>query len=267
MEEYQEEAEATLVERWQARQAQLAALLEACGAAEGERHIEWGEGRIRWEDATGESVAEATMKALCSYSFPDQSLMMAWANEGLEQGAVIRPVAEVPDFIEECEEGEAWLWAMRLAEACQADYLYRISSPSYLVFLGLWDAHATLTTADVEAGSPHAFVLELLDGVRGALQDKRQDPTALRRLFINRGESLLQNAQYLYNDRSDGGLLRRTGNALIEMGNSFGQRRFGLLPPAALSEVEINEISTQLARLRANWIHSSRQHKPKGDGI
>lgn len=250
-----------LIERWQERQQQLAELLEACGATDGERRIDWVTGRVTWLGEGGATLASAEMKALCSYAFDDESLMMAWANEGLEQGAVIAPLPEVPDFIEACGEAEAWLWAMRLADESRASYLYRVAGAEYLVFLGLWNFRATLAADDVEAGSPQAFVLELLDGVTTALHEQADEPAALRRLFINRGESLLQNAQYLYSDRSDGGLLRRTGNALIEMGSSFGQRRFGLLPPAPLSEVDREEITMQLARLRANWIQAGRQQR------
>ena len=155
---------------------------------------------------------------------------------------------------------------MRLAEESSAEFLYRVASPSYLVFLGLWNVLPALEgAAELESGSPQAFVMGVLDSLTTALQEQRGDPAALSRLFVNRGESLLQNAQYLYGDRSDSGLVRRTGNALVEMGNSFGQRRFGLLRPAALSDAEAGGMATQLARLRANWLRAGRQEQKKAE--
>lgn len=243
-----------LVERWQLRQEQLAELLESCDATSCERKVDWTLGRVTWIEQGGEPVVTARMKALCSYAFEDETLMMAWANEGLDQGAVISPQADVPDLIEACSEEEAWLWAMRLGEESGAEYLYRVSSPGYLVFLGLWNVRPETVELPVEAGTPQAFVVELLDTLSEALRDRSKDASTLRRLFINQGESLNQNAQYLYSDRSDGGLLRRTGDTLIEIGNSFGQRRFGLLPPASLSDAEMENIQKRVHRLRANWL-------------
>lgn len=243
-----------LVERWQERQKQLARLLEGHGAADAQRQVGWDTGRIEWVEPDGFVRVTATMKALCSYSFEEESLMMAWANEGLEPHAVVDAVPEVPDLVENCSEGEAWLWAMNLADAADAEYLYRIASPGYLVFLGLWQVAPVVTEEEIEEGSPQSFVLDLLDSLRAALQNQAHDPTALRRLFINQGESLHHNAQYLYSDRSDGGLLRRTGDTLIEIGKSLGQRRFGLLPPAHLSDEEMAEIARRMSRLRAAWI-------------
>jgi hypothetical protein len=243
-----------LVERWQARQRQLADLLEGHGAADSERRVDWEAGCIEWVEPGGLVRATAEMRALCSYSFDDESLMMAWANEGLEQNAVIESMPDVPDMIEDCSETDAWMWAMRLAEEAQADFLYRIASPSYLVFLGLWQVVPAITEEEIEEGSPQSFVLELLDSLRTAVKEQASNPTSLRRLFINQGESLNHSAQSLYSDRSDAGLLRRTGDTLIEIGRSLGQRRFGLLPPAHLTEEEVGEITRKVSRLRAAWI-------------
>ncbi len=242
-----------LVERWQDRQAQLSELLEQWGATECERRVGWSTGLMEWVETSGDIAVSADMKALCSYSFADESLMMAWANQGLEEGAVIEPQPDIPELIESCAEPEAWLWAMRMAEQVGAEYLYRISAPQYLVFLGLWNVRGALPAEPLEPGTPQAFVTELLDELQQAVKEKYDDPTTLRRLFINHGESLNQNAQYLYSNKSDGGLLRRTGDTLIEIGKTLGQRRFGVLPPASLSEQEVQDIQKKVLRLQANW--------------
>lgn len=269
-----------LIARWEVRQAELADLLEECGATNGERHVDWEGGQLEWLNIQGERVATCKMKALCSYSYVDESLMMAWANVEIDEAAVIAPQPNMPEYIESCNIAEAWFYAMHLAEESQADYLYRIASPRYLVFLGLWNLQPIMKSvaepivkletkieqADkipVPLGSPHAFVVGLLHKMRLDLEEKQNEPIFLRQHFINHGESLWQNAQYLENDGADSELLRYTSNALIKIGNSFGQRRFRLLPPASLSEEEMTNIVSELADLHTNWAEAARQYRAR----
>lgn len=281
----------TLIAQWEVRQAKLADLLEQSGATNGERDVDWVVGRVEWLNKEGTLVAKSEMKALCSYSFVDESLMMAWANVEIGEAAVIAPVPNMPDYIESCNIAEAWLYAMHLAQESDAEYLYRIASPRYLVFLGLWNVEPIQVAAPappdsdsdsdsdfdsdnkksnakiqqaskipIPPGSPHWFVARLLDQMRVALEDGRNDSRFLRQHFVNHGESLWQNSQYLENDGADSDLLRQTSNGLIRIGRSFGQRRFGILPPAALSDEQVTNIVSQLADLHASWALASREY-------
>lgn len=259
--------EEILVARWHMRQAELTGLLEASGALSGERRMDWTNGHIEWVDQKGERLAFAKMKALCSYSFAEESLMMAWANVEFGHQAVIDALPDLPSYIDACDEENAWLWAMYLAEESQAKYLYRLLSPNYLVFLGLWNfrtfkSQKSGKDEEVEIGSPHAFVLELIDDLQAALHEKADDSGYLRQYFINQGQSLLQNAIYLESDGANMELLRRTSKVLRDMGQSFGQRRFGFLPPAPLSKVDRTHISSEVAQLRLSWVQSARAYKP-----
>ena len=96
------EMQEALIAQWEVRQAELAHLLEQAGIANGERHVDWVAGRVEWLNEQQERVATSDMKALCSYSFVDESLMMAWANVEIGEAAVISPVANMPDYIESC---------------------------------------------------------------------------------------------------------------------------------------------------------------------
>lgn len=266
-----------LIAQWEVRQAKLAHLLEQSGSTNGERHVDWVGGQVEWLNEEGVKVAESEMKALCSYSFVDESLMMAWANVEIGEAAVIAPVAGMPDYIESCNLAEAWLYAMHLAEESKVEYLYRIASPRYLVFLGLWNVEAAQVAAPpvikqdepmqqaskipIPPGSPHWFVARLLEQMKVALEDSRSDSRFLRQHFVNHGESLWQNSQYLESDGADSDLLRQTSNALIRIGRSFGQRRFGILPPSALSDEQVTNIVSQLADLHTDWAVSSREYQ------
>ncbi len=253
------------IERWRERQAALAARLEGWGATDGERRIEWDTGRVEWVSPAGEPLAIATMKALCSYDLEGEALLMAWANPGAAQGAVIAPPPEVPEVVEPCSEGEAWLWAMRLADSSGAEFLLRVASPSYLVFLGLWAVQPPLTESDgvLPEGTPQAFVVKLLDTLRHALRDKGNDPVGLRRLFMNQADSLHQSAQPLHADGADPALLKQTVETLLAIGQGFNQRRFvGLLAPPPLKESELNALHKQLLNLRALWLRDENSTHP-----
>lgn len=271
-----------LIARWEIRQAKLANLLEKCDATNGERRVDWVAGQVEWVNIKDQVLASSDMKALCSYSFVDESLMMAWANVEIGEAAVISPIPDMPDYIESCNLGDAWLYAMHLADESKADYLYRIASPRYLIFLGLSNVQTLNSAPDplvksdlkietvepaeliaVPKGSPHAFVVDLLEKMRTVLEETPNDTTYLRRHFINQGESLLENAQYLENDGANSELLRYTGHALIKIGYSFGERRFGVLPPPSLSEDEQENFVSQLINLRTTWAQTSNEYRPR----
>jgi hypothetical protein len=245
--------EDALISRWEHRQTQLAAFLEACGAASTERTIDWVQGKVTWVDQKGAPLVVATMKALCSYSFEDRVLMMAWA-QGENAGAVIAPLPEVPAELPNTDEADAWLWAMYLAQEVHADFLYRVSSPPYLVFLGLWNLTPMLSDSHVEKGSADSFVLTMLERLRRDVVEKRHYPAELRRLILNHGESLLQNRDVLSPDPRTEELLVRTGRALIDLAASFGHRRFGLLPPDALTDEATLLLNSKLDSLKAVWL-------------
>lgn len=245
--------EEALIARWSERQNQLAALLEACGASPTERTIEWVQGKVTWVDHRGNALATATMKALCSYSFEDRVLMMAWA-QGEGAGAVLAPLPSVPPEFPNSDEADAWLWAMYLAQESRADFLYRVSSPPYLVFLGLWNLTPTLPDSHIEKGSADSFVLTTLERLRRDIADKQKNPAELRRLILNQGESLLLNRSVLAPDPRTEELLVRTGRALIDLAASFGHRRFGLLPPDALTAEATLLLYSKLDGLKAIWL-------------
>jgi hypothetical protein len=245
--------EDALIARWEQRQSQLASLLEACGAKPTERTIEWVQGKVTWMDGRGQPLVTAAMQALCSYSFEDNVLMMAWA-QGEETGAVIAPLPDVPAELSHTHEADAWLWAMYLAQESGADFLYRVSSPPYLVFLGLWKLTPLLSDSHVEKGSADAFVLTMLERLRRDIAEKQRTPLELRRLMLNQGESLLQNKTVLSPDARTEELLIRTGHALIDLAATIGHRRFGLLPPDGLKPEELLTLNSKLDGLRAIWL-------------
>jgi hypothetical protein len=250
-----------LIERWRARQEQLSQLLRSWGALEAERNLDWSNGFVQWRESPDDILVTAEMKALCIYYHEDESLQMAWANDAAGEAAAIDPVEGVPEVVEPCPEADAWVWAMQLAEASGADYLYPLAAQDYRLFLGLWNLSPSLPDEPSESGAPQLFVLELLDELRMALGNRRMEPAALRRLFLNHGESLQQNAGYLAQDGLDSDLLQHTASALIAAGRSFGQRRFGILPPTPLTDEEVEELKRQVSRLGASWVYSSRRQK------
>lgn len=242
-----------LVDRWQTRQEALAERLELWGVRDAHREIDWQNGRIGWSNAEGEELAHATMVALCSYALDEKTLLMSWANPTDRPAATLEPVPEVPEVIENCTEAEAWMWAMHLAEAAQSDYLYRVASPGYLVFLGLWKVSSPLDDRALAPESAAVFVLRMLDELRGAVADEKVSAIALRQKLLNQADSFRVNKEQLLNQGADPVLLHRTADELHDLGQTMGQRRFGLFPPAVLAPAQREQVRSRLLGLRRAW--------------
>ena len=254
------------IAHWQARQEELTSLLESWGATQGHRAIDWPRGYVIWRDREGDGVVRATARALCSYDRLGHSLLMAWAGEEAESHATIPATEGVPTLVEPCSEGNAWLWAMHLAEQHGASYLYRFATESYLVFLGLWSVEALLEEEIDPApeheslpvppeDTPQGFVIGLLDDLRALLRHE-PDVETIRRAFHNHGRSLHVNAPVLVEDGADPALLSETEALVRDMEAAIPQRRFSLLPTPALGDAEREKLHRQLLRKRTAWLQS-----------
>lgn len=176
--------------RWQARQDQLQALLERQGAAHHDWRADLLQGRFWWQHPeTGVPEVVASAKVLCSYALSNRSLLAGWANGSLPPGAAIEPVPGVPDHVAEADEGEAWTYALRLADGAKAHHVYRAPNPQSWVFLGLWDVRpASPGDEPFAARPPWEFVRDVLQELlQGG--DPREQATLMRnyaRTFIER---------------------------------------------------------------------------------
>ncbi|MCB0078876.1 MAG: hypothetical protein KDD73_15800 [Anaerolineales bacterium] len=266
------------IAHWQAQQEGLTQQLERWGATHSGPQIDWRRGFVLWRDTEGEPVVRASAKALCSYDRDDDTLLMAWASDESQGNAVIDALDHAPDIVEPCDEATAWRWAIYLAEQSGASYLYRYASGSYLVFLGLWQvdslveedlippparrtrgerhpesANELALTEAPSKETPHGFVIELLDELRELLRTE-PDAAVIRRAFLNHAHAFQVNSQALVADGADPARLHESEQLLRDLAETFGQRRFGLLPAPFLDDNKRETLHHQLLIQRQAWL-------------
>lgn len=170
-----------LGERWTQRQARLQALLESHGAAGLDFRVDLGKGRFWWQDGDGRPVVVAATRVLSSYALSDRSVLMGWANRSLPAEATVPAVTGVPERVDDCDEPDAWHWAMRVAEAVGCHFVYRAPNPQMWVFLALWDVRAAGAGDEAfEPGSPWPYVELVLESLVAGLDEGRDVRTLAR---------------------------------------------------------------------------------------
>lgn len=236
--------EEALIEKWHIHQLELANLLQSYDLMSCEPVVDWHKNKIRWRHPKHETVMTAKMRQLCRYS-PNSRLLTLPIPNHLKNGLL--PI--LPEYAEESDENGAWLWAIHFAEAENVQYLYRLSLPYIVLFIGLseLEVSASAREASLKPASDQ-YISELLEELEMVLQNKPSDPTFVSRFFSNSADSILRYAMH-FKDESYQEKLRQTGNSLKKIAKSFEQASFGILSPAPLSKVKLDELNRQLVEL------------------
>jgi hypothetical protein len=161
--------------RWAERQTRLQAQISALGAEGLDFRADLGLGRFWWQRGDGRPVVVASTRFLLSYAHSDSSILCGWANRSIPATATVPAVEGIGPRIPDCTEADAWIVAMRIAEACGAHYLYRAPTPQSSAFLGLWDVRpAAPGDAPFVAGSPWPHVRNVLRAIATGLDEGRE---------------------------------------------------------------------------------------------
>ncbi|HEX8796025.1 MAG TPA: hypothetical protein VF765_33980 [Polyangiaceae bacterium] len=167
--------------RWASRQERLEALLEEHGAMRLDFRADLSLGRFWWQRADGRPVVVASTRFLLSYARSNFSILCGWANRSLPPSATVPAVEGIATRVENCTEADAWLHAMRVADAVGAHFLYRAPTAQSSSFLGLWDVRAAAEgEAPFVPGSPWPHVRTVLETMATQLEEGR-DVSAVAR--------------------------------------------------------------------------------------
>lgn len=224
-------------ERWQRRQQGLAAILEEFDATRWEFRVDLAIPRFFWiRPEDGQPGLVADTKVLCSYALSSDSIMMGWANRSLSPDATISPQPGFQDYLEDCEEKDAWEVAAALADSVGAEFLYRAPSPQVMVFLGLWNVRAAGLMDHFQPRDPSGYVNDLLTALVEETEGSR--PTEeLERLLRNQGKTLQHSAKFVHRDGPFAEPLIKTGEELIRLSSTRDREQLRL----------------QLQRLKDSW--------------
>ena len=203
-----------LFARWQARQDDLAARLAEWGASGHEYRVDLANGRFWWQDEDGRVTVEADCKGILSYALSNRSVMMAWAVKSLQGGAVIGPIEGMSEYHPNCDEGTAWDLALKAADGCGCDYVYRAPSAQDWFFLALWNVRlAAGNPAPEPHGTPAEHVHRVIDGLI-AKATSGGAPEELATLLRNYGQDIVESSRRTWRGSPWEAELRAVGTAL-----------------------------------------------------
>ncbi|HEU4410095.1 MAG TPA: hypothetical protein VFS43_32875 [Polyangiaceae bacterium] len=224
-------------ERWEATQERLKTLLERHGAVGLDFRIDLVEGRFWWLRSDGSPALVASARVLLSYAPSSRSILMGWANPSLAPTAAVPEIEGAPARLTDCDADDGWRWAMRLGDACGADFLYRAPNAQTWLFLGLWGVRdATPGDALPTPQAPWPHVQRVLEALLGRHREG-QDVGPVAR---NYGLSFVE--ERAHRGGPFEAPLRRVGERLVELADG---------DPDTLGE-GLKALYAQIERLQAS---------------
>jgi hypothetical protein len=203
-----------LVKRWVKRGDALLRHLAEHGAARHEYRADLEEGRFVWLDPAGKVSAEAAAQVICSYAKSTSVLSMGW-RDPLLRGVGIARIDGMAAEVDDVDEEGAWRVAMEVADATQAEYLYRVTTPHAWYFLALRALSFTPARGSFTPGTPVGLVLRTLGETRTAIESRAEPADVVRARLTGVGQALLQEAGYAYRDTDWVSRLERTGKWML----------------------------------------------------
>lgn len=220
------DARAARADRWSRRGDALLEALAAHGAGSHEVRAELREGRFVWIDPRGRVSAEARARVLCRRSRTTGALTMGWADPLVRSAAVAR-VDGMADERDAVDEEGAWDAAMEAADACGAEYVYRLDSPAAWTFLALDRLGFTPAEASFAPGSPVRAVLHALAVVRAAIEHGAEPVDVVRARLEALGAELRHQASFTYRDTDWVARLEPTSARLVGLARRLPRPSFG----------------------------------------
>jgi len=216
-----------LYNRWSERGDDLTRKLAELGVDERLYEVDLRAGRIAWVDGEGGVLCEARAQLICCHHAASRRLVMAWADPVLASlGA--EATDGMPGERDDLDDLGAWVAAMRCAESCGAEFLYRVPGALASHFLALRHlrrgdaAEAESEAAEADGGSPVGLVLARLDEARRALDpsfksDGQVRADDARDRLARAGADVTRQSETTYRDTEWTGRLARTGRMLLQL--------------------------------------------------
>lgn len=215
-----------LEQRWTRRGEELLRRLTEHGVAQHEYRADLREGRFVWVDEAGRVTAEADAQVVCSWSRATSVVAMGWRDPLLRAASIPR-IDGMPGERDDIDEEQAWRVAMEAAEACGAEYLYRVPTPHAWYFLALRALTFMPARASFHPIAPVAMVLRSLGDTRHAILSRAEPAAVLRKRLEGTGSALLHQAEYAYRETDWVARLTRSGKRLLHLAGLIPRSSYG----------------------------------------
>lgn len=225
-----------IVQRWVSRGEDLLKTLAAHGAGGHEVRADLKEGRFVWVGPDGRVSAEAKTQVVCSWSRSTSVVAMAWIDPLIRASGIAR-IDGMPSERDDVDEESAWRIAMEAAEACDAEYLYRVPTPHAWYFLALRDLSFNPGQNSFSPGTPVDAVLRGLIETRAAIASRAEPSDVVRERLAGVGSALLHQAEYAYRGTDWVARLTRSGRHLLHLARRLARPTYNTVAAG----VRVNE--------------------------
>ncbi|MEJ7734004.1 MAG: DUF6882 domain-containing protein [Polyangiaceae bacterium] len=215
-----------LEQRWTRRGEELLRRLTEHGVAQHEYRADLRDGRFVWVDEAGRVTAEADAQVVCSWSRSTSVVAMGWRDPLLRAASIPR-IEGMPGERDDVDEEQAWRLAMEAAEACGAEYLYRVPTPHAWYFLALRALTFMPARGSFHPVAPVAMVLRNLSDTRQAIQSRAEPAAVVRERLKGTGNALLHQAEYAYRETDWVARLTRSGKRLLHLAGLIPRSSYG----------------------------------------
>jgi len=246
-----------LVSRWVERGQDLLLKLQAMDAADYEYRADLRDGRFVWLSPEGHVAVEAKAKVVCSWARSTSVVVMAWVDPLMREVGISR-IENMPSEMDNVNEAGAWHAAMRAAEACCAEYIYRVPTPHASYFLALWELRPSRIDSGFCPSTPVGLVLRGLSEIRGAVASRAEPSDVVRERLVNAGSAFIYQADYAYRTTEWVGRLRRTGEMLTKLSRRLSPPTYSTIAAGRPAEEWISprvasELVGAVALLEDEW--------------
>jgi hypothetical protein len=163
---------------------------------------------------------------VCSWSRTTSVVAMAWADPLVRPAAITR-IDGMASERDDVDEETAWRIAMAAAEACSAEYLYRVPTPHAWYFIALYELTFKPEPGLFVPGTPVGLVLRSLAETRLAIASRAEPADVVRQRLTSVGDSLRQQADYAYRDTDWVARLERTGKRVMHLAELVARPSYG----------------------------------------
>lgn len=242
-----------LYNRWSDRGDELTRRLADLGVDERLYEVDLRAGRIAWLDGESGVLCEARAQLLCSHHGPSRRLVMAWADPILASFGC-EPTDDGPGEREDLDDLGAWVVAMRAAEACGAEFLYRVPGALASHFLALrglraGDAAAAAPEAVADGASPVALVLSRLQDAQRVLSADAVRADEARDRLGRAGADVTRQSETTYRDTEWTGRLTRTGRLLLQLSGRLARPTYTAIAMGrACEDLVEGEVAAEMRR-------------------
>jgi hypothetical protein len=249
--------EDALFRRWTERGEDLRRKLTIMGADRCEYRADLKDGRFVWLLPEGSVVVEARAQVLCTWFRPTHVVIMAWADP-LMRGVGVARIDGMAAERDDADEVQAWELAMLAAEACGAEYVYRVPTPHAAYFLGLAGLKPVADGIPLTPGTPVGLVLRGLAETRQAVSSRAEPSDVVRERLADVGNALLYQAEYPYRRTDWVARLQRTGRTLTQLSTRLARPTYSTIaagrPVAQWIDREVAvELVDALSMLEDEW--------------